>query len=96
MIKQGMKLTGEQRGEVRQEAKLDGGSGEAAKLSDDKKSAMGNGDEKDLKACLWGQIHRFYLDSHSSIFWIVFPEFDTVFFSFCFRMSISKLTTLNY
>ncbi|KAL9287512.1 putative transcription initiation factor IIE subunit alpha, Zinc finger, RING/FYVE/PHD-type [Arabidopsis thaliana] len=35
MIKQGMKLTEEQRGEMRQEANVDG---EAAKLSDDKKS----------------------------------------------------------
>ncbi|KAL1216534.1 hypothetical protein V5N11_030175 [Cardamine amara subsp. amara] len=49
MIREGMNLTGEQRGEVRQEAKFEGGSGEASKLSDDKKSSMGNGDEKDLK-----------------------------------------------
>jgi len=47
MIKQGMKLTEEQRGEMRQEANVDG---EAAKLSDDKKSVMENGDDnKDLK-----------------------------------------------
>ncbi|ESQ29807.1 hypothetical protein EUTSA_v10023437mg [Eutrema salsugineum] len=49
MIKEGMKLTEEQRGEMRQEAKVDGVSGGASKLSDDKKSAMGNGDDKDLK-----------------------------------------------
>jgi transcription initiation factor TFIIE subunit alpha len=49
MIKEGMNLTEEQRGEMRQEAKVDGGAGAAAKLSDDKKSAIGNGDEKDLK-----------------------------------------------
>ncbi|KAL1188879.1 hypothetical protein V5N11_000995 [Cardamine amara subsp. amara] len=49
MIKEGMNLTGEQRGEVIQEANVDGGSGEASKLSYDKKSAIGNGDEKDLK-----------------------------------------------
>lgn len=59
MIKQGMNLTEEQRGEMRQEAKVDGGSG-GGKLSDDKKSAVGNGDEKDLKACFWGQIHCVY------------------------------------
>ncbi|CAA0395915.1 unnamed protein product [Arabidopsis thaliana] len=47
MIKQGMKLTEEQRGEMRQEANVDG---EAAKLSDDKKSVLENGDDnKDLK-----------------------------------------------
>ncbi|EOA19168.1 hypothetical protein CARUB_v10007845mg [Capsella rubella] len=47
MIKQGMNLTEEQRGEMRQEPKVDGG---AAKFSDDKKSVMGNGDDdKDLK-----------------------------------------------
>ncbi|CAH2039042.1 unnamed protein product [Thlaspi arvense] len=51
MIKEGMKLTEEQRGEMRQEAN-DGGSGEASKMSDDKKSVMENGDDKDLKACL--------------------------------------------
>ncbi|AAC72123.1 Contains similarity to transcription initiation factor IIE, alpha subunit gb/X63468 from Homo sapiens [Arabidopsis thaliana] len=66
MIKEGMNLTEEQRGEMRQEAKVDGGAGAAAKLSDDKKSAIGNGDEKDLKACFWGQILYIYLDSHSS------------------------------
>lgn len=87
-----MNLTEEQRGEMRQEAKVDGGSRGAAKLSEDKKSASGNGDEKDLKACFWGQILCIYLDSHSSIFWICFKNLDTVF-SFCFRMSISKLTT---
>jgi len=54
MIKQGMKLTEEQRGEMRQEANVDG---EAAKLSDDKKSVMENGDDnKDLKACFWRKI----------------------------------------
>ncbi|KAL0724120.1 hypothetical protein Bca4012_038719 [Brassica carinata] len=52
MIKQGMNLTEEQRGEMRQEAKVeDVGS---SKLSDDKKSAMESGDAKDmLKACLF-------------------------------------------
>ena len=54
MIKQGMKLTEEQRGEMRQEANVDG---EAAKLSDDKKSVMENGDDnKDLKAWFWRKI----------------------------------------
>lgn len=57
MIKQGMKLTEEQRGEMRQEAKVDGGAGAAAKLSDDKKSVMENGDDnKDLKAWFWRKI----------------------------------------
>ncbi|XP_019087377.1 PREDICTED: uncharacterized protein LOC104727886 [Camelina sativa] len=47
MIKQGMKLTEEQRGEMRQGAEVDG---EAAKLSDDKKTVLGNGDgDKDVK-----------------------------------------------
>ncbi|CDY18163.1 BnaC05g01860D [Brassica napus] len=45
MIKQGMNLTEEQRGEMRHEAKVDVGS---SKLSDDKKSAMESGDAKDL------------------------------------------------
>ncbi|CAN7038748.1 unnamed protein product [Brassica oleracea var. botrytis] len=45
MIKQGMNLTEEQRGEMRHEAKVDVGS---SKLSDDKKSAMESGDDKDL------------------------------------------------
>lgn len=50
MIKQGMNLTEEQRGEMRHEAKVDVGS---SKLSDDKKSAMESGDAKDLlKVCL--------------------------------------------
>uniref|UniRef100_A0A1J3F7T7 General transcription factor IIE subunit 1 n=1 Tax=Noccaea caerulescens TaxID=107243 RepID=A0A1J3F7T7_NOCCA len=49
MIKQGMNLTAEQRGDMRQDEKVDGVSGGEAKLSDDKKSAMGNGDDKDLK-----------------------------------------------
>ena len=50
MIKQGMNLTEEQRGEMRHEAKVDVGS---SKLSDDKKSAMESGDDKDLlKVCL--------------------------------------------
>ncbi|KAJ0245205.1 Transcription initiation factor IIE subunit alpha [Hirschfeldia incana] len=45
MIKQGMNLTEEQRGEMRQEEKVDVGS---SKLSDDKKSAVENGDDKDM------------------------------------------------
>lgn len=52
-----MNLTEEQRGEMRQEAKVDGGAGAAAKLSDDKKSVMENGDDnKDLKAWFWRKI----------------------------------------
>ncbi|EOA18730.1 hypothetical protein CARUB_v10007312mg [Capsella rubella] len=52
LIKKGMNLTEEQRGVMRQESKVDheGESGEAAELSDDKKPAMGNGDDdKDPK-----------------------------------------------
>ncbi|CAN8306368.1 unnamed protein product [Cochlearia groenlandica] len=49
MIKQGMNLTEEQRGEMRKEAKVEGSSGGEGKLSDDKKSVMGNGDNKDLQ-----------------------------------------------
>ncbi|CAL9226210.1 unnamed protein product, partial [Arabidopsis halleri] len=51
LIKKGMNLTDEQRGEIRHGAKVyDGGLGEAAELSDDKKSTLGNGlDDKDLK-----------------------------------------------
>ncbi|CAH8275931.1 unnamed protein product [Arabidopsis lyrata] len=51
LIKKGMNLTDEQRGEIRHGAEVyDGGLGEAAELSDDKKSSLGNGvDDKDLK-----------------------------------------------
>ncbi|ESQ55308.1 hypothetical protein EUTSA_v10025149mg [Eutrema salsugineum] len=48
MIKEGMNLTDEQRGEMRHEANTDDGvSGGSVKISDE--SAMGNGDDKDLK-----------------------------------------------
>lgn len=58
MIKQGMNLTEEQRGEMRQEAKVDVGS---SKLSDDKKSAMESGDDKDvLKAWFYRISLRLY------------------------------------
>lgn len=50
-----MNLTAEQRGDMRQDEKVDGVSGGEAKLSDDKKSAMGNGDDNDLKVCLLGK-----------------------------------------
>ncbi|XP_010451328.1 PREDICTED: transcription initiation factor IIE subunit alpha-like [Camelina sativa] len=58
LIKEGMNLTEEQRGyQMRQETKVDdGGSGGASEISDDKKPAMGSGDDKYLmdeyiKAC---------------------------------------------
>lgn len=62
---------------MRQETKVeDGGSEGAAKLSDDKKSAMGNGNDEDIKACICGLILCVYLDSHSRILLIkVFSVF---------------------
>ncbi|KAE8676336.1 General transcription factor IIE subunit 1 isoform 3 [Hibiscus syriacus] len=48
MIKQGMNLTKEQRGEVKQESKADGSSAQPA-LSDDKKSTVENGDKKNIQ-----------------------------------------------
>ncbi|CAN8231267.1 unnamed protein product [Cochlearia groenlandica] len=49
MITQGMRLSQEQRGEIREEAKIGKDSGGAAQISDDRKSALGNGDNNDLK-----------------------------------------------
>ncbi|XP_010536647.1 PREDICTED: general transcription factor IIE subunit 1-like isoform X2 [Tarenaya hassleriana] len=49
MIKQGMSLTKEQRGEFEQESKADGSSSAMGKLSDDKKSAMENDNETNLQ-----------------------------------------------
>lgn len=51
MIKQGMTLTKEQRGEVKQETKMYGAStSTAAQYSDDKKSTIENDDKKSLQA----------------------------------------------
>lgn len=50
MIKQGMNLTKEQRGEVKQETKMDG-SLAAAEISDDKKSITENDEKKNLQVC---------------------------------------------
>lgn len=52
MIKQGMTLTKEQRGEVKQETKMDGAStsSTAAQYSDDKKSTVEQDDKKSLQA----------------------------------------------
>ncbi|GMP62983.1 hypothetical protein CsSME_00024862 [Camellia sinensis var. sinensis] len=50
MIKQGMNLTKEQRGEVKQESKMEGTSA-AVELSEDKKSTTGKDDAKNLQAC---------------------------------------------
>ncbi|GFY90996.1 transcription factor TFIIE, alpha subunit [Actinidia rufa] len=49
MIKQGMNLTKEQRGEVKEEVKMDGTSA-PVDLSDDKKSMIGKDDTKNLQA----------------------------------------------
>ncbi|XP_048329820.2 uncharacterized protein LOC107418848 [Ziziphus jujuba] len=48
MIKQGMNLTQEQRGEVKQEAKMDGSSA-AVEFSDDKKSTIESDDQKNIQ-----------------------------------------------
>ncbi|TYI18511.1 hypothetical protein ES332_A07G096000v1 [Gossypium tomentosum] len=48
MIKQGMNLTKEQRGEVKQESKAEGSSSQPA-FSDDKKSTIGNDDKKNVQ-----------------------------------------------
>ena len=49
MIKQGMNLTSEQRGEVHQDSKMVGGL-DTGKLSDDKKSTVED-DKKNIQAC---------------------------------------------
>ena len=51
MIKQGMNLTKEQRGEVKQESKMEEGTSASAGLSDDKKSVDEKDDVKNLQAC---------------------------------------------
>ncbi|XVE78478.1 hypothetical protein DITRI_Ditri13aG0148600 [Diplodiscus trichospermus] len=48
MIKQGMNLTKEQRGEVKQESKIDGSSAQQD-FSDDKKTTVENDDQKNLQ-----------------------------------------------
>lgn len=50
MIKEGMNLTKEQRGEVKQESRMDGSS-EAVEFSDDKKSTVENDDKKNIQVC---------------------------------------------
>lgn len=65
MIKQGMNLTKEQRGEVKKESKMDSSSA-AVEFSDEKKSAQENDDS--IKVCgmiwcscvFWSGIHGFY------------------------------------
>ncbi|OAY36125.1 general transcription factor IIE subunit 1 [Manihot esculenta] len=49
MIKQGMNLTKEQRGEVKQEPKMDGSLAAESQFSDDKKSINDNDDNKSLQ-----------------------------------------------
>lgn len=51
MIKQGMVLTKEQRGEVKQESKEDGSSAQPD-FSDDKKSTVENDDKKNLEVSI--------------------------------------------
>ncbi|MBA0715504.1 hypothetical protein Golax_014397, partial [Gossypium laxum] len=51
MIKQGMNLTKEQRGEVKQESKPDGSSAQP-EFSDDKKSTVENDDKKKIQVCI--------------------------------------------
>lgn len=48
MIKKGMNLTKEQRGEVKEESKMDAGS--AAQFSDDKKSSANDDDKTNFQA----------------------------------------------
>lgn len=50
MITSGMNLTKEQRGEVKQETKMDGTStSAAAQYTDDKKSTIGHDDNKNIQ-----------------------------------------------
>ncbi|XP_058006439.1 uncharacterized protein LOC110671881 isoform X2 [Hevea brasiliensis] len=49
MIKQGMNLTKEQRGKVKQESKMDGSSAAESKFSDDKKSINDNDNNESLQ-----------------------------------------------
>ena len=48
MIKEGMNLTKEQRGEVKQELRMDGSSA-AVEFSDDKKATIENDDKKNIQ-----------------------------------------------
>jgi transcription initiation factor TFIIE subunit alpha len=50
MIKEGMNLTKEQRGEVKQESRMDGSSA-AVEFSDDKKSTVETDDKKNIQVC---------------------------------------------
>lgn len=50
MIKEGMSITKEQRGETKEEIKTDGNS-TAPELSDDKKSTTVNDEEKNIQVC---------------------------------------------
>lgn len=49
MIKQGMNLTKEQRGEIKQEAKMDASTSASAGISDDKKSTIENDEKKNIQ-----------------------------------------------
>ena len=50
MIKKGMNLTKEQRGEVKEESKMDAGSA-SAQFFDDKKSSVNDDDKTNIQAC---------------------------------------------
>ena len=90
MIKQGMNLTKEQRGEVKQESNTDGSSAQPD-FSDDRKSTVENDDKKNLQVCTMRWIiPSFFLSMPSSSlihFSSVLPclkvfnllEFDVVF-----------------
>ncbi|MBA0653253.1 hypothetical protein Goklo_020450, partial [Gossypium klotzschianum] len=63
MIKQGMNLTKEQRGEVKQESKPDGSSAQP-EFSDDKKSTVENDDKKKIQVCIMRLLQDEYLKAY--------------------------------
>ena len=68
MIKQGMNLTKEQRGEIKQEAKMDGASA-SIDNSDDKKSAVADDEKQNLRVRGVMNYFRFL------IFWVFYMVF---------------------
>ncbi|MBA0769872.1 hypothetical protein Gotri_018563, partial [Gossypium trilobum] len=63
MIKQGMNLTKEQRGEIKQESKPDGSSAQP-EFSDDKKSTVENDDKKKIQVCIMRLLQDEYLKAY--------------------------------
>lgn len=57
MIKEGMNLTKEQRGEIKLESKMDGSSA-SVEFSDEKKSAIENDDKKNIQVKAKGKLRR--------------------------------------